>query len=54
MDFKEDIMDEMKSLEEKFCEWFSKAELIQEQVDTRKIQIQHEEDYLIVKNLAER
>jgi cysteinyl-tRNA synthetase len=54
MDFKEDVMDEMKSLEEKFCVWFSKAELIQEQVDTGKNQIQHKEDYIIVKRLAER
>jgi cysteinyl-tRNA synthetase len=54
MDFKEDVMDEMKSLEEKFCVWFSKAELLQEQVDAGKIQIQHKEDFPIAKKLAER
>jgi cysteinyl-tRNA synthetase len=37
MDFKEDFMEEMLSLEEKFCVWFSKAELILEKVQAGDI-----------------
>lgn len=38
MDFKDDVMEEMKSLEEKLCVWFSKAELIHEKVEAGDIQ----------------
>lgn len=37
MDFKDDVMEEMKSLEEKLCVWFSKAELINEKVEAGEI-----------------
>ena len=33
MDFKDDVMEEMKSLEDKISVWFSKAELILEKVE---------------------
>jgi cysteinyl-tRNA synthetase len=54
MDFKDDIMEEMKSLEEKFCVWFSKAELIQEKVDAGDIQTLDARDDPVVKKLTER
>ena len=54
MDFKDDVMDEMKSLEEKFCVWFSKAELIQEKVDNGEIQNADTQKDPVVKKLAEK
>ena len=54
MDFKDDVMDEMKSLEEKFCVWFSKAELIQERVDAGEIQKSDVQGDSTVIKLAER
>ena len=52
MDFKDDIMDEMKSLEEKFCVWFSKAELVQEKVDAFEIQKSELQDDSVVRKRA--
>jgi cysteinyl-tRNA synthetase len=37
MDFKDDVMEEMNSLEEKISVWFSKAELILEKVEAHEI-----------------
>jgi cysteinyl-tRNA synthetase len=54
MDFKDDIMDEMKSLEEKLCVWFSKAELIQEKADTGDIQKTATTADPVVRKLTER
>lgn len=54
MDFKDDVMDEMKSLEEKFCVWFSKAELIQEKVGACEIRNTATSDGPVVSKLAER
>jgi len=54
MDFKDDVMDEMKSLEEKICVWFSKAELIREKVTIGEIKSTSAETDPIVKKLAER
>jgi cysteinyl-tRNA synthetase len=54
MDFKDDVMDEMKSLEEKLCVWFSKAELIQEQLEAGRIQIKPESEAPEVNKLEER
>src|SRR5208282_3056317 len=54
MDFKDDIMDEMKSLEEKLCVWFSKAELIKEKFDAGEIQKTATSDDRVVQKLAER
>lgn len=54
MDFKDDVMEEMKSLEEKICVWFSKAELIQEKVDAGEILKSGNHDDPIAKKLAER
>jgi cysteinyl-tRNA synthetase len=54
MDFKDDVMEEMKSLEEKFCVWFSKAELIQEKLDAREIRYVDASDDPVVRKLTER
>ena len=54
MDFKDDIMEEMKSLEEKLCVWFSKAELIKEKVDAGDIQKEDMLDNPVVEKLTER
>jgi cysteinyl-tRNA synthetase len=54
MDFKDDVMEEMKSLEDKISVWFSKAELILEKVEAGEFKIVSSgEDPAVVK-LAER
>jgi cysteinyl-tRNA synthetase len=54
MDFKDDVMEEMKSLEEKLCVWFSKAELIHEKVEAGDIQGAPSDDHQIVNGLIEK
>ena len=54
MDFKDDVMEEMKSLEEKLCVWFSKAELIHEKVEAGNIEEVPSDDNQIVKSLTEK
>jgi len=54
MDFKEDVMEEMKSVEDKISVWFSKAELILEKVNAGEIQERNSKDSPVAINLAER
>ena len=54
MDFKDDVMEEMKSLEEKISVWFSKAELIQEKVEAGDIQKSSKTNDPSVQKLVER
>jgi cysteinyl-tRNA synthetase len=54
MDFKDDVMEEMKSLEEKICVWFSKAELLYEIFESGQIQSATSQDDAMVSKLAER
>lgn len=54
MDFKEDVMEEMKSVEDKISVWFSKAELILEKVDAGEIKEANSEDNPVAIHLAER
>lgn len=54
MDFKDDVMEEMKSLEEKLCVWFSKAELIHEKVEAGDIQGVPSDNDPIVNGLIEK
>jgi cysteinyl-tRNA synthetase len=54
MDFKDDVMEEMKSLEDKLSVWFSKAELILEKMQPEEFKAPSSgQDHIIVK-LAER
>jgi cysteinyl-tRNA synthetase len=54
MDFKEDVMEEMKSVEDKISVWFSKAELILEKVDAGEIKEATSKDNPVAIHLAER
>lgn len=54
MDFKDDVMEEMKSLEEKVCVWFSKAELILEKVEAGDISKNKASDGPAVTRLTEK
>ena len=54
MDFKEDVMEEMKSVEDKISVWFSKAELILEKVDAGEIKEANSKDNPVAIYLAER
>ena len=53
MDFKDDVMEEMKSLEEKLCVWFSKAELLKERLDGNGMPVIQTSDP-VVQRLTER
>jgi cysteinyl-tRNA synthetase len=54
MDFKDDVMEEMKSLEEKICVWFSKAELILEKVNAGDLAKSAQQDEVAMQKLTER
>jgi cysteinyl-tRNA synthetase len=54
MDFKEDVMEEMKSLEEKLCVWFSKVELIMEKLDAHEIESVKAPEDPVISRLTER
>ena len=54
MDFKEEVIEEMKSVEDKISVWFSKAELILEKVAAGEIQVATVEDDPVALNLAEK
>jgi len=54
MDFKEDVMEEMKSVEDKISVWFSKAELILEEVNAGEIQEANSKDNPVAIHLTER
>ena len=54
MDFKEEVMEEMKSVEDKISVWFSKAELILEKVSAGDIQETDSEENPVTMNLAKK